>query len=73
VISPADLAAIRAAASAAASTRQTAALAAKDFEIVQLRTFIRYGLTEADSIDLNTGAIVRAEATPPAADEPTNP
>lgn len=53
VIRPEDLALIQRA-------RAAAELAAKALEVVQLRAFIRYRLTEADSYDMETGQITRS-------------
>lgn len=56
-IRPEDLAVIR-------DARVRADLAAKEAEIITLRAFVRYGLTDADSFDIATGAITRASRAP---------
>jgi len=52
-IHPQDLAAVQIA-------RLQAENALKTAEAAQLRLFIKYGLTEADSFDVGTGKITRA-------------
>lgn len=49
-----------------------AELAAAQLEVLQLRTFVRYGLNEADRFDIKTGQITRAAADPevPSAADP---
>lgn len=41
-------------------------LAARDVEIERLKISIKYGLSEQDRVDMETGAIARATATSPA-------
>ncbi len=53
-ISPQDLYPVR-------EARLPADLALRAAEVAQLKVFVKYGLTEADSFDVATGRIIRPE------------